>query len=137
MVAWLPHADPRLDAYNVPPMTARECDVAWERMHDDPAIRQVAGTIAGVCRAHLVLRKHGVAEAGLGIALDGAYVGQGYGRRILLELFGYCRTMEALERLTLEVHAWNERAIRAYTAVGFVMCDRANDILTMEATCAP
>ncbi len=134
MTAWSGHDDPRLAAYDVPPLTPAERDAAWERMHEDPTIRHVAGLVDGVVRAHVVLRRRALATASLGIAMDGAFTGRGYGRRILRDLRGYCRTLEALERLTLEVDAWNERAIRAYRAAGFVTLASDNGILSMEAT---
>ncbi len=136
MVTWAPHADPRLAGYNIPGLDFRERDAAWKRMHADPSIRHVAGVIGTVCRAHVVLRLRPERVASVGIAMDAAFVGRGYGRRILRELVRYCTEVEALASLVLEVHLWNERAIRAYLAAGFVAGARTDDVLSMEATCA-
>jgi RimJ/RimL family protein N-acetyltransferase len=72
--------------------------------------------ICGLYRTDEVAR-----TAGLGIAIgDKAYWGRGYGREAVGLLVDYGFRMLNLRRVYLDVHAGNERAIRAYRAVGFV-----------------
>jgi diamine N-acetyltransferase len=55
----------------------------------------------------------------IGIAIDPAILGQGIGTRVLRAFARYLKENEAFERLSLDVAAYNERAIRAYRAAGF------------------
>ncbi len=58
---------------------------------------------------------------GLGIAIgDKNYWGRGYGREAVALLVDYAFTHWNLERVGLQVASTNERALRAYRAVGFV-----------------
>lgn len=57
----------------------------------------------------------------LGIAIgDKEYWGKGYGREAITLLVDYAFTHWNVQRVGLQVLATNERAIRAYQAVGFV-----------------
>lgn len=59
------------------------------------------------------------AELGIGIG-DKGYWGLGYGREAVGLLLDYAFRVRNLRRVWLEVHAENERAIRAYRSCGFV-----------------
>lgn len=80
---------------------------------------EAGGVFIGDCGLHNVNRRDGTAEVGIGIG-DRAYWGRGYGREALALLVDYGFRMQNLRKLWLEVHGGNERAIRAYRAVGFV-----------------
>lgn len=58
-------------------------------------------------------------ELGIGIG-DHDYWGRGYGRDALRVLLDYAFRLRNLHKVWLQVHAVNERAIRAYRACGFV-----------------
>ena len=61
-----------------------------------------------------------VASAEVGIVIgERAYWGNGYGREALSLLVGHLFTDLAMQRVSLETWSGNERAIRAYRAVGF------------------
>ncbi|CAN5569287.1 GNAT family protein [soil metagenome] len=64
-------------------------------------------------------RISGTAEVGIGIG-DRDYWGRGYGRDAMSLIVEYGFTIQNLRRIWLETHATNERAIRSYSAVGFV-----------------
>ena len=59
------------------------------------------------------------AELGIGIG-DKDYWGRGYGREVVGLLLLYAFRLRNLRRVWLEVHALNERGIRAYSSCGFV-----------------
>lgn len=58
-------------------------------------------------------------ELGIGIG-DHDYWGRGYGRDALRVLLDYAFRLRNLHKVWLQVHAINERAVRAYRACGFV-----------------
>lgn len=58
-------------------------------------------------------------ELGIGIG-DKVYWGRGYGRDAVRVLLDYAFRLRNLHKVWLQVHAVNERAIRAYRACGFV-----------------
>jgi RimJ/RimL family protein N-acetyltransferase len=59
--------------------------------------------------------------AALGITIgDKEYWGKGYGREAITLLVDYAFRLRNLRRIWLTVNGRNERAIRAYTACGFV-----------------
>lgn len=60
-----------------------------------------------------------VSELGIVIG-DKAYWGQGYGRESIDLLLRYAFVYLNYRKISLEVHAANERAIRAYLSCGFV-----------------
>jgi RimJ/RimL family protein N-acetyltransferase len=88
-----------------------------------PGCRLYVATLGERLVGHLRLRTSAddPAAAELGIMLDPGVIGRGLGRRILRQFAGYC-VQYGLRRLTLEVVATNERAVRAYRAAGFVVC---------------
>jgi RimJ/RimL family protein N-acetyltransferase len=123
--AWSRHDDPLFRHYNVPALSPPDADDLWRLLVADPHTRRPYAALA--CDrviATLMLRNiDPVAGTGeLGIMLDPAYLGRGMGRRILaafvavLEADGFCR-------VDLEVAGYNERAIAAYHAAGFTVCD--------------
>jgi RimJ/RimL family protein N-acetyltransferase len=59
------------------------------------------------------------AECGIGIG-DPAYRNRGYGRDALKVLLDYAFRLRNLNRVWLNVHANNERAVKSYRAAGFV-----------------
>jgi RimJ/RimL family protein N-acetyltransferase len=59
-------------------------------------------------------------HAWLSIVLNGAQLGQGYGRDALRTLLRWAFVIENFHRISLETWATNERALRCYRAVGFV-----------------
>ncbi len=59
------------------------------------------------------------AELGISIG-DKDYWGRGYGREVVGLLLDYAFRLRNFRRVWLEVHAGNERGIRAYRSCGFV-----------------
>ncbi|MCC7161884.1 MAG: GNAT family N-acetyltransferase [Anaerolineae bacterium] len=80
------------------------------------------GRMIGVCGLHGFDHFRGVAHrCELGITIgDKDYWGKGYGREAITLLVDYAFTHWNVQRVGLQVLATNERAIRAYQAVGFV-----------------
>jgi RimJ/RimL family protein N-acetyltransferase len=97
----------------------------WEREvakggRDDAVFAiEVDGEFIGQCvlmHAHETAR---TVELGIGIG-DKRYWGRGYGREAVSMLLEYAFRYRNYRRVWLWVHGDNERAIRAYTACGFV-----------------
>ena len=76
-------------------------------------------TFVGTCGLSNLNRVNGTAELGIGI-FERAFLGVGHGRQVVRLLLGYGFDLQNLRRIWLEVHASNERAVRAYRAIGFV-----------------
>jgi len=122
LAGWERHADPRYRMYDVGPLSQEEGDALWRALSEPAGTREpFVALVEGRVVAQLVLRdiRRDEASAELGIMVDPARIGQGLGRRILRAFAGYCAE-NGYRRLTLEVAADNERAIRAYQAAGFV-----------------
>lgn len=77
------------------------------------------GVLIGDVGLFNINRVNGTGELGIGIG-DPAYRGQGYGREAVGLVLGYGFRLQNLRKIWLEVHGSNERAIRSYTAAGFV-----------------
>ncbi len=77
------------------------------------------GVCIGVCGLSNVNETARTAELGIGIG-DPAYWGRGYGREAVGLLLDYAFRLRNFRRVWLEVHADNERGIRAYRSCGFV-----------------
>ncbi len=91
------------------------------------------GQMIGVCS--LFNRDDTAQTAELGITIgDKAYWGRGYGREAVELLVNYGFQMLNLRRIWLKVHGRNERAIRAYAAVGFVEEGRQRDHVWSNGT---
>jgi RimJ/RimL family protein N-acetyltransferase len=118
--AWGRHTDALYANYDVPPLDRAAADAFWRHLAGRPAERRpLAGFVDGRFAAHVIVRYRTAATADLGIALDPALVGRGFGRRLLRATAAYLRGRERLERLTIEAATYNERAIAAYRAAGF------------------
>lgn len=77
------------------------------------------GQLIGICGLYNTDEVARAASLGISIG-NKAYWGRGYGREAVSLLVDYGFRMLNLQRIYLDVHARNERAIRAYRAVGFV-----------------
>jgi RimJ/RimL family protein N-acetyltransferase len=122
---WARHADPLFDHYNLPVLTAGAADELWTYLSSTPDVRRpYAGLADERVVATLVVRNIEPAERSgeLGIMLDPAYLGRGLGRRIL-GAFTEVLANEGFRRVHLEVAGYNGRAIGAYLASGFRVCD--------------
>jgi RimJ/RimL family protein N-acetyltransferase len=75
------------------------------------------GRYIGRCGLYSIDRTTRHAELGIG---DREYWGRGYGREAVGLLLDYAFRLRNLRRVWLEVHADNERGIRAYKSCGFV-----------------
>lgn len=80
---------------------------------------EVDGVFVGQCGLTNFNDTSRTAELGIAIG-DKAYWSRGYGREAVTLLLHYAFRYRNLRRVWLWVHADNERAIRAYTACGFV-----------------
>ena len=120
--AWGTHADLLFAPYNVPALDRTRADDLWRHLVGRPRERRpFAGLVAGRFAAQLLVRtgaQRGIGD--IGISLDPALIGRGLGTRILRAFAGHLHATERFTRLTLDVAAYNERAIRAYRAAGFV-----------------
>jgi len=118
---WGRHEDPLFTAFNIPPLDPGAADELWRHLAGRPHERRpYAGTVSGRFAAQLILRYGSERALGdIGIAVDPAIVGRGIGTRILRAFVRYLKEHESFERLSLDVAAYNERAIRAYHAAGF------------------
>jgi diamine N-acetyltransferase len=121
LAEWERHADPAFRAYDIGPLSAEQAAELWRALSDPPQRRPYVACLGERIVGHLLLRgiDPGAGGAELGIMLDPGVIGRGLGRRILRQFAGYCKDC-GLRRLTLEVAATNERALRAYRAAGFV-----------------
>jgi len=81
---------------------------------------EVDGVFIGDCGLFHINQRSGTAELGIGIG-DRSYQGKGYGREALTLLVDYGFRLLNLRKIWLETGADNERAIRSYQAVGFVL----------------
>lgn len=74
---------------------------------------------------------HGEAWLGIGIG-DRSFWGQGYGTEAVRLILKYAFDELNLYRISLNVFAYNERAIRAYQKAGFINEGRARDALKRD-----
>jgi RimJ/RimL family protein N-acetyltransferase len=117
-------SDDPLDApYEIPPLDRTAADSLWRFLSTRPAERRpYAGLVDGRFAAQLVVRAAAEpAVADLGITLDPAVRGRGFGTRILLALGEELARTHRVARLTLDVAAYNVRAQRAYRSAGFLI----------------
>lgn len=91
---------------------------------------------SGAFLGEVVLNDHDEPNrsAGLRIALVAAARGQGFGSEALRLVLAHAFGPLALHRVSLEVFAFNERAIRAYEKVGFRHEGRMRDALWWNNT---
>ncbi|MET1231358.1 MAG: GNAT family protein [Candidatus Limnocylindrales bacterium] len=88
---------------------------------DDGTVRfavELAGRVVGTVQFHEE-NEPDYRHAGLDIFLDREHQGQGLGSDALRTLARYLIDVRGHHRLTIDPSAANERAIRAYTKVGF------------------
>jgi RimJ/RimL family protein N-acetyltransferase len=124
---WSQHLDPLFRHYNVPELTGPDADELWAYLSGDPAVRRPFTAFAGERMvATLIVRDMDPADHSgeLGIMVDPGHLGRGLGRRILAA-FAEVLTGEGFRRLHLQVAGYNGRAIAAYRASGFTMCDES------------
>lgn len=91
------------------------------RTGDDPVLRfvvEVDGGSVGACELHSLDQRNGTAH--VGIALLQAHWGKGYGGDAVATLVDYAFRHLNLRKVSLEVLADDERAVRAYRRAGFV-----------------
>lgn len=126
---WAWHNDPELEGlvHGQPlPRSLAALEAEFERRAAEPPASQeegwrfmieLDGTPIGRCDLFGI---DALARGGrIGITLDRAYWGQGLGRDAVCTLLRYAFQHANLRRITLEVLADNERAIRCYRACGF------------------
>ena len=88
--------------------------------HNDVAFAiEVDGLYIGHCGLHSIDSPAHTCELGIEIG-DRAYWGQGYGRDAIHLLLSYAFQHLNMNRVWLDTHSENERAIRCYKACGFV-----------------
>jgi len=80
---------------------------------------EVDGATIGHCGLYHVDTAARHCELGIAIG-EKDYLGRGYGRDAVRVLLDYAFRIRNFRRVWLKAHASNERAIRAYTACGFV-----------------
>jgi diamine N-acetyltransferase len=122
---WARHSDPLFRHYNLPALSAADADDLWAFLSGTPEVRRPYVGLAGEqVVATLIVRgiDPSTAAGELGIMLDPAYLGRGLGKRIL-GAFAEVLANEGFRRLHLEVAGYNGRAIAAYRASGFAVCD--------------
>jgi RimJ/RimL family protein N-acetyltransferase len=119
---WGRSTDPLDAPYELPPLDRAAADSLWRFLSTRPAERRpYAGLVDGRFAAHLLVRPSpDAAAADLGITLDPALRGRGFGTRIVRALAEELRAHAGVRRLTLDVAAYNVRAQRAYRAAGFL-----------------
>ena len=118
--------DPEVDlaAGDLPSPTSMERLEKWyERLIEQQPMRRFAidvdGKFVGTCLLQDIDETAGHAELGITIGDKDSW-GCGYGRDAIRLLLDYAFRLANLRRVWLRTHADNERAIRAYRAVGFV-----------------
>ena len=110
--------------------TPRPASLEWLYHHFDegvhnPDLNSVSFAIEansnyiGHCGLHNINATHRTCELGIEIG-NKDYWGKGYGREVVRLLLAYAFEHRNLNRVTLQTHAENERAIRCYRACGFV-----------------
>jgi RimJ/RimL family protein N-acetyltransferase len=97
----------------------KQFDKDLEREEKAFFVIEVDGKVIGACGLHHRQRRDGCSQFGIGI-YDPDYVGEGYGRDAINTLLRWAFRIQNYRRIWLETLAANERAIRAYRAVGFI-----------------
>jgi len=124
IVEWRNRPDVRRNIYNQPPLTLENQNAWYARyLKDESQVRFVIEAKesgpAGVCG--LTDRRPGEATAMLAVMLgEGAARGKGLAREALEVLLDWGFGPWGLHRVTAEVFAPNEAAIRLYEKLGFV-----------------
>ena len=104
------------------PVTLDEMVASYEQTSEDDDDAWFAivvdDEVVGECGVHEVDHYQGTCH--VGISLGRAYWSKGYGRDALRTLVDYAFRHLRMRKVSLEVLADDERAVRAYTAAGFV-----------------
>ncbi|WP_166244328.1 GNAT family N-acetyltransferase [Paenibacillus turpanensis] len=98
----------------------------YHEMAADPLIREQQlrtvllqdGSLAGFLQLFPLV---GVTRLGFGLRPE--YCGLGWGAEFIVQAVAYAREQHPTDEIDLEVHIWNERAIRVYQKVGFHITD--------------
>jgi RimJ/RimL family protein N-acetyltransferase len=122
-VRWINDPETRHFMYMRYPLSMTEEEKWWEgfleRQNDHIfAIEADDGAYIGNLGLHDIERENRRAELGIIIG-DKAYWGQGYGTDAILAMLGWAFGYLNLNRVSLRVYDYNERAIRCYQKCGF------------------
>jgi len=123
---WFKHAEPLTKAQHQAWFEAyseRDNDMVWMVWADGRRVGQVA--------AYDIDKISGIAEVGRFLVAPEA-VGQGHMSKACRLLIEHCRQRLQLRRLYLEVIPGNERAIRLYRGLGFVVQRESDTMIFME-----
>jgi diamine N-acetyltransferase len=90
-----------------------------EREENHWFVIEVDGTVIGDIGLHHINRPSNCTSFGISI-LESDYLGKGYGREAIGLLLDYAFRIQNFRRVWLETGSNNPRAIRAYTACGFI-----------------
>ncbi len=92
-----------------------------QNLEEEPTwfVIEAEAKVIGDIGLHDIDRRHGTAELGIGI-YERDFLGKGYGRDAINVLLEWAFEVQNVRRIWLETSAVNERAIRSYSACGFV-----------------
>ncbi|MDZ4720781.1 MAG: GNAT family protein [Roseiflexaceae bacterium] len=109
------------------PISLARREREYEKRLDDHRFAIVVDErIIGGCGLHSSNRYSGTTSFGIAI-LDPEYLGQGYGREAIELLLDYIFRIQNWRRVSIQMLANNERAIRCYRACGFVLEGQLRD----------
>lgn len=122
-VRWINDPQTRRYMFIRYPLSMTEEETWWENLVEREndhifAIETEDGTYIGNIGLHGIERENRRAELGIIIG-DKAYWGQGYGTDAIRALLGWAFGYLNLNRVSLRVYGYNERAIRCYQKSGF------------------
>lgn len=89
--------------------------------YDYVLVAEVDGKVVGNLGLHRSRRPRNVHVATLGISVHDAYQGRGIGRALMAAAIDAADRWLNILRIELEVYADNERAIKLYESLGFVV----------------
>ena len=127
-IQWLAENDPEmffLDGGTPQPATLELLYNHFDNQVNNPDLNSVSfaieadGKYIGHCGLQNIQAVHRSCELGIEIG-NKEYLGKGYGREIIKLLLIYAFENRNLNRVFLQTHSENERAIRCYRACGFV-----------------
>ena len=122
MARWPRFDEPELQWANIELATARERDAWYERSRSNPTRRRFTVFARdGRCVGTIGLRNidFRFGEGTLGIIINSADVGGGYGTDAVRTIVRYAFERLGLRKVYLDVAEGNERARRCYDRVGF------------------
>jgi RimJ/RimL family protein N-acetyltransferase len=123
MARWPRFDEPELQWANIELSTPRERDAWYERSRSNPARRRFTifardGRVVGTIGLRNIDFRFG--EGTLGIIVNAADVGGGYGTDAVRTIVRFAFERLGLRKVYLDVAEGNERARRCYDRVGFV-----------------